>query len=161
MKKGIKYHLILLGLLTLSIGHFSCEKENTEEDIGQIQGTPGNPRFNLQFTNKDAVDLDIHVITPDGSEIYYSFPTGQKGMLDIDCLCDDCPNGANENVYWVPGTAPSGIYKVWVEYYGSCNDTNSSSNYTLRIMNNSSVISTYTGTLNMPDQKSQVYTFTY
>lgn len=163
--KKIATILSLIMLSTLVFGIYSCKKKEQEkekeESLGEIKGTPGNPRFNLQFTNSAKVDLDIHVLTPNGTEIYYYRPTGQKGQLDLDCLCGDCKNGPNENVFWTPGTAPSGTYKVWVEYYDSCDGGQNSSNYTLRIMNNSNVLNTYTGTLNQGTKKSPVYTLNF
>lgn len=164
MKTTFKSYLLLSGLVLILAVPFACkksDKDTPEEELGEIKGTPGNPRFNLQFTNSAKADLDIHVITPNGTEISYFNPAGQGGKLDLDCLCGDCVNGPNENIYWTPGTAPSGNYKVWVEYYGSCNNAVNASNYTLRVMNNSTVTNTYTGTLTNPDQKSQVYTFHY
>ena len=141
----------------------SCKKPSDptpDPGAGAIQGTPGNPRFNLQFTNKENVDLDLHVLTPMGNEIYFSNPSADGGQLDVDCACGSCPNGANENIYWVPGTAPHGQYKVWVKYYGSCGATNASSTFTLRILNQNSIIQTYTGTLSN-NQESNKVSFTF
>src|SRR5690606_38428225 len=107
----------------------------------------GNPRFNLQFTNADNVDLDLYVQTPNGNIIYYNNKTAQGGTLDVDCMCVDCPQGPNENIYWENGTAPSGTYKYWVEYYSSCGMNSASSNFTVRVMKNSQVIATRTGSL--------------
>lgn len=156
---------MFLAFVTLAI--LGCNKDepanddsNTEEP-GAIQGTPGNPRFNLQFTNGSEADLDLYVQTPDGSVIYFGNPQSQNGNLDVDCLCGDCPNGPNENIFWTPGTAPKGTYKVWVEYFGACGGNNASSNYTLRVMNNSAILQTYSGTLNPAQTTSPVYTYNY
>lgn len=136
----------------------SCKKK--ENNDNPIKGTPGNPRFNLQFNNETGVDLDLHVLTPNGTEIYYSNPTGQGGTLDVDCLCGDCPNGPNENIYWVEGTAPRGTYKFWVEYYEGCSGSGGTSTFTLRRIENSTVKEEYTGTMST-EGKSTVYSFTY
>jgi uncharacterized protein YfaP (DUF2135 family) len=94
--------------------------------------------------------------TPNGNVIYYANPTGQGGTLDVDCMCDSCPQGANENIYWENGTAPSGTYRYWVEYYSSCGMSSASSNFTVRVMKNSQVIATKTGTLSSGE--SEVWT---
>jgi hypothetical protein len=162
LNHSLKAFLIACTLLIVSIP--GCKKEldpDSKDDPGAIQGAPGNPRFNLQFTNGIKTDLDLYVQTPNGSIIYYANPAGQNGKLDVDCLCGDCPNGPNENIYWTPGTAARGTYKVWVEYYGDCDGYGSSSTYTLRIMNNSSVIQTFTGSLSPNNDKSTVHTFNY
>ncbi|MFT4094351.1 MAG: hypothetical protein QM640_11995 [Niabella sp.] len=90
----------------------ACSKKDNSNATEQIQGTPGNPRFNLQFTNKDNADMDLRVLTPNGSEIYWNQPSGQNGVLDLDCQCAYCPNGANENIYWTPGNSMSPVYSV-------------------------------------------------
>jgi uncharacterized protein YfaP (DUF2135 family) len=97
--------LLALAIIVTSIG---CKKEIQEQ---KIQGAPGNPRFNLQFTNEANVDLDLYVETPNGSILYYRNQTGQGGTLDVDCLCSDCPTGPNENTFWVDGRPPAGFYK--------------------------------------------------
>ncbi len=141
----------------------SCKK--TKEDVlppdTPLVGNPGNPRFNLQFTNEANVDLDLYVQTPNGTKIYYSNQTAQGGELDVDCLCGDCPNGPNENIFWVDGTAPAGAYKFWVEYYDDCGNSGSqASTYTLRLLRNSQILETYTGTLTPTNRTSPKYTFT-
>ncbi|MDF9794974.1 hypothetical protein OKW21_000237 [Catalinimonas alkaloidigena] len=101
-----------------------CEPE--DEIVGQI----GNPQFNLQFTNPESVDLDLYVEDPNGEIIYYgNVFTNSGGQLDVDCLCGDCPNGPNENIFWpMDGNAPSGTYRYWVDYYGSCGTNTTFSN---------------------------------
>ncbi|MEO6329809.1 MAG: hypothetical protein ABIO55_12800 [Ginsengibacter sp.] len=154
---------MLLSIFTITMA--GCKKDSKPDDItsdpGAIRGTPGNPRFNLQFTNGNKADLDLYVQTPNGSILYYGNPTGQFGQLDVDCLCGDCPNGPNENIYWTPGSAPAGTYKVWAEYFEGCDGSGSSSNYTIRIMNNTSIVQTYTGTLSPGNAKSPVYSYSF
>jgi hypothetical protein len=154
--------LLTLVVIILTV---SCKKpipDNPDSpDSGAIQGAPGNPRFNLQFTNGTKTDLDLYVSTPSGAVISYTNQYVEQGQLDVDCLCGACPNGPNENIYWVPGTAPKGTYKVWVVYYGDCDGSGASSDYTLRIMNNSNIIQTYTGTLSGSNYQSPVYTYNF
>jgi len=97
-------------------------------------GSEGNPRFNLTFDNEDNVDLDLHVMTPAGQEIYYrnKFDYATLGELDVDCYCEDCPNKGNENIYWpVDKPSPKGKYKFWIEYFKACQGGNPSSKYTI------------------------------
>jgi len=154
---------LLIGITLLNT---QCKK--AVEDIiddpgagggGTLAGNPGNPRFNLQFTNGNNVDLDLHVRTPNNSEIYYANTSAQSGSLDVDCICGSCGATGNENIFWTNGTAPSGTYKVWVYYYGDCGNSSATSTYTLRVMQNSTVVATYTGTLSASNRTSAVYTF--
>ena len=160
MRQNCALLLLLAGLL---LNFSSCKKEDEPAPVeNEIKGAVGNPRFNLQFTNSQNADLDLHVLTPNGSEIYYANDSGQGGTLDIDCLCYSCPSGPNENIYWPDnGSAPQGTYKVWVEYYGDCGGTSASSEFTLRIMKNQTILHTYKGTLTATNDKSAEYTFNF
>lgn len=134
---------------------FICPSNNGPECDGSgLEGNTGNPRFNLQFTGD--VDLDLYVRTPNGSVISYSNDSANGGTLDVDCTCSgDCNQ---ENIFWQPGTAPSGQYQFWVKYYGGCGGAGSpSSNYTIRVLNGNTVLQTRTGTLN--SGQSQEYTY--
>jgi len=116
-------------LYTLFLGLLACQKDKVDPFTGQ----PGNPRFNLLFDNEENVDLDLYVRDPRGNVISFRnkvSPTG--GQLDVDCLCDNCPQGPSENIFWpLDNSAPKGIYTYWVEYYSSCSRTRESSNYTV------------------------------
>lgn len=145
-------YLMLAMLLLFTVTFTSCNKSDDSEDEGgtteELVGQDGNPRFNLQFTNPENVDLDLYVQTPSGATIYYGNLSADAGTLDVDCLCDDCPQGANENIFWENGTAPSGTYKFWVDYFGACEEDGASSSFTLRVVRNGVVLQTKTGTMN-------------
>lgn len=158
-----KNYLLLAMLLSLAVTFNSCSKSDDSDDEEEIVeeelvGQDGNPRFNLQFTNPDNVDLDLYVQTPSGAIIYYANPTADQGTLDVDCLCGGCPQGPNENIYWENGTAPDGTYKYWVDYFGACAEDGASSNFTLRVVKNGAVLETKTGTMN-EEGTTQQWTF--
>lgn len=141
-----KFLQIIIILVTGSL-LFSCSSSNgSSED--ELVGQDGNPRFNLVFTNPDNVDLDLYVKTPSGAIISYSNPVADLGTLDVDCLCGDCTQGPNENIFWENGTAEAGTYEYWVNYFGDCGTVGSSSNFTLRVIRNGAVLETKTGSLN-------------
>lgn len=76
----------------------------------------GSLRISLSFTT-DA-DFDLHVLTPNASEIYYGNRDADGGTLDVDQCVSSCGSEAHvENVYWTDA-APSGVYEVWVVNYG-------------------------------------------
>jgi hypothetical protein len=102
----------------------------------------GPLQVSLSFDN--AVDVDLHVVTPNGSEIYYSNKSAGGGSLDLDsnagCNIDRINN---ENIVWPDTSLPSvGTYKVLVDYYQACNASPVA--YTVRVTN-CGVVSTYTG----------------
>lgn len=152
-----KFYLLLMAM-TLGLFTFSCSSDDDSGggDDEELVGAPGNPRFNLQFTNEENVDLDLYVKTPNGVTIYYANAAADGGTLDVDCLCGVCPQGPNENIFWENGTAPTGTYEYWVDYFGSCGSGTPSSSFTLRVLKNSEVVATRTGTLS--EGQSTVWT---
>lgn len=143
--RAVQLAIILATALTSS----ACQKDY---EIVDLAGRDGILRFNLVFDNELDVDLDLHVLTPMGDEIFWSQKEGiSGGQLDIDCFCgeENCLEGPNENIYWdYGGEAPEGTYEIVVNYFGSC-DLNvvQESNYTLRVLEAGVVTATYTGTL--------------
>lgn len=142
----------------LFLGVFNgCKKKETDP---VLVGSPGNPRFNLQFDNESNVDLDLYVTDPRGETIYYNNWLSQSGgELDVDCRCEDCSTGPNENIFWPEDdSAPKGTYKYWVEYYENCGTgTSSRSNFTVRVTFNRKVIATHTGSLS--SGRSETWTY--
>ncbi len=153
-------YLSIMVILSFTLLLSSCSKDkNNEPDEPVLVGMDGNPRFNLQFTNPDNVDLDLYVKTPSGAIIYYSNPEADSGTLDVDCLCADCPQGPNENIYWTSGSAPSGTYEYWVNYYDYCAAEGAQSSFTLRVIQNGVVKVTKTGTMSIVDSDTEHWTF--
>ena len=76
------------------------------------------------LTWSSTADLDLHVIDPDGDEIWYRNPgpTDEGGFLDHDAnaACGEQAVHPAENVVWPTGQAPLGHYQVWVELWGDC-----------------------------------------
>jgi hypothetical protein len=113
----------------------TCKKESNKELCydavdnncdGQIdEGCPGYKTTGnaMQFTIawKVAVDLDLHVMGPDGKEVSFKVRDQGSLVLDKDCTgfkngVDNCPEGKVENVYFPMDRAIlKGKYKVWVE----------------------------------------------
>lgn len=84
-------------------------------------------------------DVDLHVVSPGGEEVFY----GQRqvasgGELDLDSNAGCRIDGVrNENITWPVGRAPRGVYTVRVDYWNSCGV--SETNYTVRINNGGAV----------------------
>jgi len=74
-------------------------------------------RFSLIWETKD--DLDLHVITPRGEEIYYASKISCcGGELDVDKNAGEpYTNKPVENTVWLKNTAPTGRYRVFVRNY--------------------------------------------
>jgi len=64
-------------------------------------------------------DMDLHIIDPTGTEIYWSSKTSPSGgQLDVDDIPSDGDLSTHvENIFWPPDGAPPGTYSVWVRNY--------------------------------------------
>jgi hypothetical protein len=118
---------------------------------GGTQGVPahqnasvvavGSGELQVSVSWDAASDVDIHLVEPDGTEIYYgatSSPSG--GALDLDsnagCTID---NVNNENITYTE--APPGEYTVRLDYYAACEAEQTS----------------YVVTVQLPGQQPQVF----
>lgn len=117
----------------------------------------GDVQATLTWTGD--IDLDLHVIDPAGSEIYYSAKTSPSGgNLDHDKIPSANENGPHvENVFWATGTAPRGSYDVWVRALSGSAST--SSPFTLTVSLNGTPFRAIEGNLSMGND-SQHITFT-
>jgi hypothetical protein len=80
----------------------------------------GSGELQVSVSWDAASDVDIHLVEPDGTEIYYGAQTSPSGgTLDLDsnpgCNID---NVNNENITYTE--APPGEYSVLVDYYSGC-----------------------------------------
>ncbi len=86
----------------------------------------GDVQFALTWNSP--ADLDLHVIDPQGNEIWYSEPgpTSQGGYLDHDANagCGEQALHPAENIAWPSGRAPTGSYRVFVVVYDQCEAVN-------------------------------------
>lgn len=81
-------------------------------------------------------DMDLHVVTPAGVDIYYRAPSAGGGQLDR----DDVSGTGPENIYW-PATPPTGVYLVCAVPY----DIRSATNFTVSINRPGMAATTLTG----------------
>lgn len=121
-----------------------CAPARYDVTVNPAAGTSDELQVSL---NWDApVDLDLHLETPDGEDIYYGNTTGENGgMLDLDsnagCSLDRVDN---ENITWGEDTPPSGQYIVRVDLWSACEETDPIT-YVVTV-NLRGAVSTFTGT---------------
>lgn len=94
----------------------------------------GDLRFTLMWDRPG--DMDLHVITPQGTEISYRVRAGDNGNLDR----DDRTGIGPENVFWA-SSPPQGTYLVCVDPYM----INQPTNFTLTIAQSGQAVRTMTG----------------
>jgi uncharacterized protein YfaP (DUF2135 family) len=105
--------------------------------VNVIQVGTGDVQVTLSW-DADS-DVDLHVIDPNGEEVYYARQqVSSGGQLDLDSNAGCNIDGIrNENITWPAGTAPAGTYIVRVDYWDSCGVA--ATNYTVRINNGGNV----------------------
>ena len=65
-------------------------------------------------------DMDLHVVTPSGAEIYYGNREADGGKLDVDMQVSSFVENPVENIFFE--TAEHGIYKAFVHEFSNRTD---------------------------------------
>jgi hypothetical protein len=78
----------------------------------------GDITISLMWYNSD--DVDLHVETPNGFELYYGNRDVQNGHLDVDANAEVMMDEPVENIYFEDPAV--GSYSVWIEDYSDRND---------------------------------------
>jgi formylglycine-generating enzyme required for sulfatase activity len=126
---------------------------NDPQKINGVVVKTGDPQFTLTWDTD--TDLDLHVIEPGGSEIYWEVRNGkQGGKMDVDNVNGRGP----ENIHWEEGFAPRGEYTWWVHYYGGLNGRTRRTKWQVRIYREGSV-EVINGELSKIDEISPRKTF--
>lgn len=159
---------LLSGLFNLGSG---LKNQSTEES--STDATLSEEELNQQLENAGALsgaitismlwstndDLDLHVYTPSGEEIYFSVPTAGGGTLDVDMQAyeDELVASPVENVYFdAPAT---GNYQIYVVNY-SDRTVDTSTSYLVRVTVGD-VSQTYEGTIDGTDTSTYITDFDY
>jgi uncharacterized protein YfaP (DUF2135 family) len=133
-----------------------------EQTLSVINVGTGDVQVSVAWTG--ASDVDLHVFDPAGEEIFYANKTAASGgTLDLDSnpACD-IDNKNNENIVFPTGAAPTGEYRVVVDYYDDCGVARSDWVVTVQRKDQEPVtfVGSFTGesAVNPP---AEVTTFTY
>jgi len=121
LEKGLTagYQQALLNFREGSVNRVLFFSDGTEfsSRLTQAGAQSGDVRVSLIWNNRN--DLDLHVVNPQGQEIYYARKTDSYGgMLDVDMNVRGETTKPVENIFWMPGRAPQGRYQVFVRNYG-------------------------------------------
>jgi hypothetical protein len=120
----------------------------TTQNVRVIQVGTGDVQVSVSWS--DSSDVDLHVIDPNGAEIYYgqtSSPSGGTLDLDSNAACSrnsDNTFKSNENVVWPTGGAPSGPYTVRLDYWDGCGNS-APTDYVVTVATANSAPQVFTG----------------
>jgi hypothetical protein len=108
----------------------------------------GTGRLQVNLSWDSPADLDLHVVEPDGTEVWYGAQTSRNGgELDLDSNAGCTAGISNENVTYA-GAPPAGEYIVRVDNYDAC--TAPSSGFVVRINIEGRPPMVYRGTMTGP-----------
>ena len=132
------------GLSIVAVGADQAVGQSVDHGFDVIEVGVGDVQVSLSW-DVDS-DVDLHVVDPNGDEIFYNRKSvASGGKLDLDsnpgCNIDGI---RNENITWPQGSAPEGLYTVRVNYYRSCGVA--ATNYVVSV-NNGGQISRFSGVL--------------
>ena len=144
----------------------------TEVQIATIQSTSqiateggrGSLKVNLKWNTYD--DLDLHVIDPDGVEIYYGSREHRcqdvLGKLDIDANAGSSHTRTpQENIFWEDGkNALLGRYKVFVVYFAK-KDSFTEVPFTVTVYPDKGQSKVFTGIMYNANDRKNIVDFDY
>ena len=148
-----KDNFIIRVALKDSDGHIS---ESQTINISRIEAGTGKLQVNCSWDQPN--DVDLHLVEPNGTEIYYGNATSQNGgELDVDsnaaCGID---NINNENItYSDNDIVETGEYIVRVDFWSNCDVTNNT-NYMVTAYYNGHILTTISN--NYPNPYSGTFT---
>lgn len=119
----------------------------------------GDVQVLLNWNNYN--DLDLICTDPNGESVFFRNPTvSSGGQLEID-MNIEYPDSKNpiENIFWQPGTAPSGTYNVYLLYYKKHEPSINETAYSIKVKN-SSKTEEYKGVIRKEDNPIHICSFT-
>jgi len=139
-KSRVRLLASVLGLAVL----FGCQSPSSPSG----DSTGSTSAVQIVATWDSAADVDLHVVEPSGTEIYWGNmgPTATGGSLNVDAN-DECRQNLGVNkeiVSWAVG-APNGVYTVRIDLYENCNAA--PTNYSVAITNGGRALPALTGIL--------------
>lgn len=136
-------------------GSNSVEVRSARGDAKRVQfydsyAGKQRPRLRVVLSwDTDGTDLDLHVISPDGQHAWYGNRVVENGgALDVDVT-----TGYGPEIYSNPAPVP-GTYLVYVNYYGSGNDSSAITTATVSIITDENTPSERQQTFVVPMRKA-------
>jgi uncharacterized protein YfaP (DUF2135 family) len=144
-------------IVTFEYGGSGTGLDESTLDSGLIDAGAGNGEITVSMLWDNDDDLDLHVLTPDGSEICYSNTSAAGGVLDVDAnVGGRTMDNPIENIYFEDPAA--GTYQVWVENYSD--RTDGSANFIVRVTVGGES-QTFNGSVDGSGSVAEVVSFTY
>ena len=151
-----------------AVGDLTTIGAYASQTVQFITAATGDIQVSVSWN--DTSDVDLHVVDPDGDEVYFGQTTVLSGgRLDIDsnagCTDDrDATHPAgfhknNENIVWPIGSAIPGVYKVVLDYYSACGT--SPTDWVVTVQRTGATAQIFTGSFSGSPNPDSVTVFTY
>ncbi len=128
--------------------------------LSRAGGQTGQIRATLIWNNRN--DLDLHMITPTGEEIFYGNSlSASGGQLDVDMNVNGETTKPVENIFWsIHSDPPEGPYEVFVRNYGYHEPLRGETEFIVDLKFGSET-SRFEGTVKGTGQRSDVVAFRF
>lgn len=136
----------------------TLNEEELDQQLENAGALTGAITISMLWSTTD--DLDLHVYTPGGEEIYFSYPVSSDGgTLDVDMQAyeDEIVASPVENVYFQ--TPLAGNYQIYVVDYND-RTVDSTTSYLVRVTVGD-VSETFEGTIDGTDTNTYITDFDY
>jgi hypothetical protein len=111
----------------------------------------------LQWHNH--ADLDLHLICPDGTEVYFGREAACNARLNVDQNVSGQVDNPIENITWGQRSMPPGHYKAYVQLFSRNDVTDPSIDYTIRLKRRGQPDKTIPGQVDDIHKQQQVLEF--
>lgn len=137
--------LVVLAVAAGFLPGWAAWAQPTDTETEDLGG--GDVQVTLRWSS--LADLDLSVTDPAGDTVSFNNPTiASGGQLDRDANfpCDTATTAPVENVFWPPGEAARGSYRVAVTYQTGCG-TEPAESYELTVLFGDEVVRQVDGTI--------------
>ncbi len=149
---GVDFNINIVVKIGVKLGNGEITAPITKE-IQHVESLSGDLHVNLVFNNEK--DIDLHLITPNGTRIFYGSRGGTYELPDgtiIEYGLDHDSNAGcsidglnNENIVIPDALIEPGVYQVIVDMYSNC-DPSVATNWSVVTRYNDQIIQPLTGT---------------
>ncbi len=131
------------------------DEDDLENALDLVDAGSGEITVSMLWDSDD--DLDLHMYTPDGSEISYSNREAGGGTLDVDAnVGGRTMDNPVENIYFE--SADTGTYTIFIRDYSDRSD--GTTNYIVRVTAGGES-QTFRGTIDGSGSEVEIITFNY
>jgi len=160
LQAATTYYFVVMTVAQLTNGSTCIATPSKEMSATTVGQHVASGPVHVSLTWDTTADLDLHVVEPDTTEIYYGNTTSADGGTygtDANGGCTDTTTSPEETVSW-SNPPPTGTYTAKVVFYSECDGGTGPQDFTITVTVGSTVVLNQDGVLNAPgDEKDYNY----